>query len=184
MKQTLKLVVGSCAVYVIVAACSGGGNSLQNTVSLGGSGNTGVQGNSGTTGTSNGSGGTLNGSGGGSILASGASTGTTGTKLTDAGPVPDAMAQTDSGTIGPQVNSVACDTTITSGSNTSYYAVMSYPGRTVAQLASIHAVGALVTSTAAGTHSQASVILQDGTARVNCGLTTAKVYSSVIFVLP
>ena len=166
MKEALKVFAGSCAVYAIMAACSSGGGA-PNSVSMAGSQNGahgGMQGMGGVT-----SGGAMS----GGALGHGGTSGSS--------PVPDASAQTDSGTTGPQVNTAQCNTTI----GGDVYAQVNYPGRTVVQLAQVHAIGQLTASSAAGSQEQALAILVDGSARVYCGTPpTALVFTSVTFVLP
>lgn len=147
MNQAFKLLAGSCAVYVIMAACSGGSGGRSPISSAGSSsgGHSGAQGAGGSN---------------------------------DGGPVPDAMAAAGAGATGPQVDTVTCDKTFAGVSGV--YAEKSYPGRTVAQLATLHVIGQFAASNSVATHQQLAADLSDGVARVYCGPT----YSSVIFVLP
>ena len=123
MKQALKLVFGSCVVYVAMAACaskrSPNGDGAGDTMA---GGNGAMQ--------------SVGGSAAGS-MAMGGGTGGTGRDAMPDGPVPDAMAQPDSGTGTPTVQTGQC--TVQAG--TLYYAEVPFAGKSVEQLA--HAVALL-----------------------------------------
>lgn len=187
MKQALKMVFGSCVVYVVMAACAakekpqhGNGNGNDDSgrggmLASGGAGAGGMA-NGGTQGGLNASGGLDAGAG----RSGGAGRDDAGR---DAGPVPDAMAQ-DSGT-EPQVDTVPCTTMIPG--NTGFYAEKTYPGTTVLDLANLRALGVFTTAAATdsgSTHEQANARLADGVARVFCGPAAVQVYASVVFIRP
>jgi hypothetical protein len=192
MKDALKFFSGSIAVYVIMAACAGGSSGSRSN----GSGGVAQDGAPGAGGSAQG--GAL---GGGGSPASDldASTGEDSSVVADAAdgsdgsvsPVPDANAQTDasqpgtgggSGNSGPQVDTVECDVVI----DGVVYAEKAYPGRSVIDLASLRCIGVLSELTAFGTvtHQQENAFLEDGVARVGCGTPSARLYTSVMFVLP
>jgi hypothetical protein len=174
MRNALKFFFGSVSVYLIMAACSGGGSKSNG--SGDGSSNSGTAG-SGMAMSGRGSGGNAGNAVGGNGVGGSVSDGSMMDVIMDVftDPVPDADAQT------PQEDTVTC----LAGQVTST-ATINYPGATVRELSNIVVYGTLTTPTTAGFGyaRPASIYFKDGSVMVDCGLLSNPTYSAITFIRP
>lgn len=176
MRNALKIFFGSVSVYLIMAACAGGGsksNGSGDDPSYSGKSGTGMAMSG------RGSGGSAGNAAGGNGVGGSINDGSMMDAIMDAiaDAVPDAVPDADAQT--PQEDTVSCTA---NGARTE--AVMNYPGSTVREFANVVVYAANANAAAPYTHARPLPLFRDGVVFVDCGTVMNPIYSSVTFIRP